>query len=184
MPLCADVHTSQFFCRKLWTYTAFAPFHGAVVSLAARGGQRSKAIDEVFRHWIWIAAARVPPDGFPNEDSNWSTTNSEESMDIANRLFVANRLNPALIRPKGPTRIAKQIPQANSLLAALPRKECQHLIDDLEQVALTYGEVLFEPGEQIKYVYFPNDSIVSLLTLVEQHQGLGVGLVGREGMVG
>lgn len=80
--------------------------------------------------------------------------------------------------------IANRAPVANSLLAALPRKECQHLIDDLEQVALTYGEVLYEPGEQIKYVYFPNDSVVSLLTLVDHHQALEVGLVGREGMVG
>jgi CRP-like cAMP-binding protein len=58
------------------------------------------------------------------------------------------------------------------------------LIDEMEQVALTYGEVLYEPGEQIKYVYYPNDSLVSLLTLVDQHQALEVGLVGREGMVG
>ncbi len=79
---------------------------------------------------------------------------------------------------------ANQVAVANSLLAALPSKEYRHLIDDLEQVALTYGEVLYEPGEQIKYVYFPNDSLVSLLTLVDRHQALEVGLVGREGMVG
>ncbi|HEY5293819.1 MAG TPA: Crp/Fnr family transcriptional regulator [Burkholderiales bacterium] len=58
------------------------------------------------------------------------------------------------------------------------------MIDELEQVALTYGEVLYEPGEEIGHVYFPNDSLVSLLTLVDQHQALEVGLVGREGMVG
>ena len=75
-------------------------------------------------------------------------------------------------------------PAVNSLLAALPRKERQHLIGELKQVALTYGEVLYEPGERIKYVYFPNDSVVSLVTLVDQHQPLGVGVVGREGMVG
>lgn len=79
---------------------------------------------------------------------------------------------------------ANRLPVANSLLAALPRKECRHLIDDLEQVALTYGEVLYEPGQQIRHVYFPNDSVVSLLTLVDRHQALEVGLVGREGMVG
>ena len=77
-----------------------------------------------------------------------------------------------------------RVPLANSLLAALPRKECRCLIDNMEQVALTYGDVLYEPGEQIKHVYFPHDSIVSLLTLVDRHQALEVGLVGREGMVG
>ena len=73
---------------------------------------------------------------------------------------------------------------ANSLLAALPRKDYRRLIDELEPVALTYSEVLYEPGEKIKYVYFPTNSLVSLLTLVDQHHALEVGLVGREGMVG
>jgi CRP-like cAMP-binding protein len=80
--------------------------------------------------------------------------------------------------------IPKQAPASNSLLAALPSKEYRQLSRDLEQVALNYGEVLYEPGKQIKHVYFPNDSIVSLLTLVDRHQALEVGLVGREGMVG
>jgi len=105
-------------------------------------------------------------------------------MDTANRALAANGLIPPLPRPKSPARISKRIPEANRLLAALPRKECRRLIDGIEQVALSYGEVLYEPGEQIKYVYFPNDSLVSLLTLVDQHQALEVGLVGREGMVG
>ena len=80
--------------------------------------------------------------------------------------------------------IGIRVPLANSLLGALPHKERRRLIDGMEQVALTYGDVLYEPGEQIKHVYFPNDSIVSLLTLVDRHQALEVGLVGREGMVG
>ena len=54
--------------------------------------------------------------------------------------------------------IGVRVPLANSLLAALPRKESRRLIDSMEQVALTYGDVLYEPGEQIKHVYFPNDS--------------------------
>src|SRR5476649_75515 len=105
-------------------------------------------------------------------------------MENAYRVPVANRFIPTLPRLKGPTRIEKPIAEANSLLAALPRKVREHLHGNFEKVALTYGEVLYEPGEQIKYVYFPNDSIVSLLTLVDQHQALEVGLVGREGMVG
>jgi CRP-like cAMP-binding protein len=105
-------------------------------------------------------------------------------MDTANQVLVASRLISTLPLPKGPTRVSKRIPDANSLLAALPRKECQRLLDGTEQVTLTYGEVLYEPREQIKNVYFPNDSLVSLLTMVDEHQALEVGLVGREGMVG
>jgi CRP-like cAMP-binding protein len=70
------------------------------------------------------------------------------------------------------------------MLAALPRKQYQRLLTGLEPVALSFGEVLHEPGERIKHVYFPGDSLVSLLTLVEGHLALEVGMVGREGMVG
>lgn len=79
---------------------------------------------------------------------------------------------------------AKGDPRANGLLAALPRKDYQRLHAALEPVTLTYGEVLYEPGEPIRHVYFPIDSLVSLLTTVEGHKALEVGLVGREGMVG
>jgi PAS domain S-box-containing protein len=81
-------------------------------------------------------------------------------------------------------KVAKGDPIANSLLAALPREDYQGLLAGLEPVTLAYGEVLYEPGEPIRHVYFPNDSLVSLLTTVEGHQALEVGLVGREGMVG
>lgn len=73
---------------------------------------------------------------------------------------------------------------ANHLLAALPRKNYLRLLAGLEPVTLTFGEVLYEPGQPIRHIYFPNDSLVSLLTLVDGHLALEVGLVGREGMVG
>jgi CRP-like cAMP-binding protein len=78
----------------------------------------------------------------------------------------------------------KQLAIANSLLAALPRMEYQRLSAGLEPVTLTFGEVLYEPGETIRNVYFPNKSLVSLLTLVDGRQALEIGMVGREGMVG
>jgi CRP-like cAMP-binding protein len=81
-------------------------------------------------------------------------------------------------------KVAKGGRIANRLLAALPRKEYQGLLAGLEPVTLTYGEVLYARGEPIRHVYFPNDSLVSLLTTAEGHHALEVGLVGREGMVG
>jgi CRP-like cAMP-binding protein len=77
-----------------------------------------------------------------------------------------------------------RVPVANSLLAALPRREYQRLLTNLEPVTLTFGEVLYEPGKPIRHVYFPTDSLVSLLTLVKGHMALEIGLVGREGMLG
>ncbi len=75
-------------------------------------------------------------------------------------------------------------PVANRLLAALPGKEYQRLRPHLEEGALAFGEVLYESGEIIRRVYFPNHGIVSLLSMVEERSTLEVGVVGNEGMVG
>lgn len=75
-------------------------------------------------------------------------------------------------------------PIENHLLAALSQKEYQQLAPDLMQVELPFGEILYEPGDVIQTVYFPNYGIVSLLSTVEDRSTLEVGIVGREGMVG
>jgi CRP-like cAMP-binding protein len=75
-------------------------------------------------------------------------------------------------------------PVANRLLAALPGKEYQRLRPHLEEVTLSFGEVLYESGEIIRRVYFPNHGVVSLLSMVEDRSTLEVGVVGAEGMVG
>jgi CRP-like cAMP-binding protein len=72
----------------------------------------------------------------------------------------------------------------NELLAAMPRKAHDRLVPALTPVALAFGEVLYEPGATITQVYFPCESMVSLLLPVENHLDIEVGLVGREGMVG
>ena len=73
---------------------------------------------------------------------------------------------------------------ANHLLAAVPRQAHQRLLTGLEPVSLTYGQVLYEPAEPIRHVYFPIDCLVSLLTTVDKQRTLEVGMVGNEGMVG
>ncbi len=73
---------------------------------------------------------------------------------------------------------------ANDLLASLPQEDYRRLLARLEPVTLTFGDVLYEPGDAIRHVFFPGISLVSLLTLVDDHLALEVGLVGSEGMVG
>jgi CRP-like cAMP-binding protein len=72
----------------------------------------------------------------------------------------------------------------NSLLADLPRNSYRDLLPDLVPVTLDFGDVLYEPEDRIHDVYFPGRSVVSLLTVVDGHSALEVGLVGHEGMVG
>jgi CRP-like cAMP-binding protein len=72
----------------------------------------------------------------------------------------------------------------NRLLGALPRREYARLLPRLKPVNLVFGDVLYEPGDTIKRVYFPNDSIVSLLAIIPDRSGLEVGMVGNEGMAG
>lgn len=75
-------------------------------------------------------------------------------------------------------------PVENRLLAKLPKKEYQRLLPDLENVELTFGDILYEPGDKITHVHFPNDSIISLLSAVGKRSTLEVGIVGNEGMAG
>jgi CRP-like cAMP-binding protein len=72
----------------------------------------------------------------------------------------------------------------NNLLAALSRNDRGRLIAGLDPVMLKFGDVLYEPGEKIRHVYFPGNALVSLLVLADGHLALEVGLIGREGMVG
>jgi CRP-like cAMP-binding protein len=72
----------------------------------------------------------------------------------------------------------------NMLLAALPARTYLQLADDLVPVELEFGAVLSEPDQPISDVYFPTECLVSLLTRVQGHGVLEVGMVGREGMLG
>ena len=61
---------------------------------------------------------------------------------------------------------------ANHILASIPVGEYGRLSRQLEPVALKFGQVLYEPGNAIEYVYFPLDSMVSLLTAVDRKRTL------------
>ncbi len=79
---------------------------------------------------------------------------------------------------------ASTVPVTNKVLRALPRKDGRRLRARHEQIALTYGDILCEPGKQLRHVYFPDSGIISLLTPVNGHMSVEVGLVGQEGMAG
>jgi CRP-like cAMP-binding protein len=73
---------------------------------------------------------------------------------------------------------------ANNVLASIPSRDYQRLHSQLEPVTLKFGQILYEPGQVIQHVYFPINSLISLLTAVDKRRTLEVGMVGREGMAG
>ena len=72
----------------------------------------------------------------------------------------------------------------NRLLATLPKNEYKRLLPKLKTVDLVLGEVLYEPGDVIKCVYFPNNSIISLISELSDTAWLEVGMIGNEGVAG
>ncbi|WP_245584200.1 Crp/Fnr family transcriptional regulator [Saccharospirillum impatiens] len=72
----------------------------------------------------------------------------------------------------------------NHLLAALSDEAQQRIFPKLKRVELSLGDVIYESGQTIEYVYFPVDCIISLLYVTLNGSSAEISVVGREGMVG
>lgn len=72
----------------------------------------------------------------------------------------------------------------NTLIERLPPSAHAHLLSCVQEVPLTLGQVLWQPGMPIAHVYFPARGFVCLITPGAVPAGLEVGMIGREGMVG
>ena len=75
-------------------------------------------------------------------------------------------------------------PHQNHLLDALPASAYERLVSHLELVPMKLGEVLYESGVQLQYVYFPTTSILSLLYVMEDGASAEIAIVGNEGILG
>src|SRR5512135_671236 len=79
---------------------------------------------------------------------------------------------------------APHSPRQNHLLAALCDEEMDRLAAHLELVPMALGQILYEPGEQMRYAYFPTTAIVSLHYVMESGASAETAGVGNEGVVG
>ncbi len=79
---------------------------------------------------------------------------------------------------------AQTDPKKNHLLGAIPETEWARIEAQLTPVVLQLGDVIYEPDIPQPYLYFPTDSIVSLLYVMEDGASAEIAIVGNEGLVG
>ena len=72
----------------------------------------------------------------------------------------------------------------NRLLAGLPPEDLQQLIEDLQPVPLPKKQILYEVGAPLEHVYFIEEGIASVLTMMEDGASSEVGMIGPEGLIG
>jgi len=77
-----------------------------------------------------------------------------------------------------------QTPMQNQLLAALPRKDYERLLPDLESVPLPPGWSIHGPGDRENYLYFPTSGIVSRFHVLENGASAEFAVTGSEGVIG
>jgi CRP-like cAMP-binding protein len=76
------------------------------------------------------------------------------------------------------------IPVGNQLLLNLPAKESHAILSKLTFVQLRTHDVLHESGGPIRFAYFPNSGLASILSVMDGGKSVEVGLTGKEGFVG
>src|SRR6187431_333808 len=88
------------------------------------------------------------------------------------------------MRVECPDMNSKSDPCQNHILDALPQLERERLFPHLKLVAMPLGMVLYESGAALRHIYFPTNSIVSLLYVMEDGSSAEIAVVGNEGVVG
>ncbi len=83
-----------------------------------------------------------------------------------------------------PRSLRKYCPRENHLLAALDQDEHERLVPHLALVPMPLGSVLYESGASLRHIYFPIDSIVSLLYVMQDGASAEIAVVGNEGAIG
>lgn len=72
----------------------------------------------------------------------------------------------------------------NTLLSSLPDADRGRLLGKMRLVSYGGRKVLYELGEPIEHVYFPESAVISLLQIMNDGTSLAIAAIGYEGMLG
>ena len=95
---------------------------------------------------------------------------SSPSQPVADGVRMSTRATPS--------------PHQNHLLDALPGSDYERIASHLELIPMPLGDVLYESGSKLRYVYFPTTCIISLLYVMEDGASAEIAVVGNEGILG
>ncbi len=90
------------------------------------------------------------------------------------------------------TRASQAVPRTNAagkavqnrILLAMSPREFKLIQPHLQFVELVQHRILYEPHEKLKYIYFPNRGLISLVVVLKTGKTVEAGIVGREGASG
>jgi CRP-like cAMP-binding protein len=85
-----------------------------------------------------------------------------------------------IVMPRAP----KDDARSNRLLAALEPASRKRITAHLEPIQLKLGDVVCEAGGLLKHAYFPQGTVLSLLTVLENGSAIETANIGREGAFG
>lgn len=80
--------------------------------------------------------------------------------------------------------VAEKVRIQNKILGALPHEELARILPHVVSIQLERGEVVYLPGDRIRYVYFPSDGLLSLRCTCSSGSTVEVAMLGNEGIVG
>ena len=76
------------------------------------------------------------------------------------------------------------IPTQNLVLATLSPPELHKIVAEAKPVYLSHPDVIYEAADEIEYLYFPIDSVVSAVAILEDGSSVEISMTGREGVIG
>jgi CRP-like cAMP-binding protein len=110
----------------------------------------------------------------------------KENTTVNSSKRIIERIN--WVNGSYPTKIFEQAAAKrfynNQLLAALSAEMFEEMVPYLESVCLASGDYIYQPGDHVDYVYFPETAVISEFQILEDGRTVEFAMTGNEGVLG